>query len=261
VNEQAWNPGIQPYYATETVQLYHADAREILPLLPDRSVDMVLTDPPYGHRNNDGDLIHRREVALGRARVEAPPRPIAGDSPDEADELVTMLFREAQRVLADGGVCCAFAAGGGPDPSFARWALLMDGSLRFLHLLVWDKGGLGMGWHYRRNYELILVGRRKGDGSRLKWHGGRTTPNVIRTQRVIPSADEHPTVKPLGLLEKLIRLHTDPGDLVLDPFAGSGTTLRAAANLGRRAIGIECDERWCELAASRLTQASLAEAL
>jgi DNA modification methylase len=65
---------------------------------------------------------------------------------------------------------------------------------------------------------------------------------------------EHPTQKPIALLKDLISLFTDPGDTILDPFAGSGTTLVAARDLGRKAIGIELDPRWCAVAKKRLSQ-------
>jgi site-specific DNA-methyltransferase (adenine-specific) len=68
---------------------------------------------------------------------------------------------------------------------------------------------------------------------------------------------QHPTQKPLGLLKKIITQFTDKDDLILDPYMGSGTTLRAAMDLGRRAIGIEIDGGYCELAARRLAQRSL----
>lgn len=67
----------------------------------------------------------------------------------------------------------------------------------------------------------------------------------------------HPTQKPVGILEPLITYSTAPGDVVLDPFMGSGSTLRAAVDAGRRAVGIEVDERYCELAAERMRQGSL----
>jgi site-specific DNA-methyltransferase (adenine-specific) len=112
--------GVAPFYAADGIAVYHADARDLLPLLVDGSVDFVFTDPPYGHNN-----------------------PV------------------------------------------------------------------------------------------------------------------HPTVKPEALAARFIRLHTRPGDLVLDPFAGEGTTLAAAKKLGRRAIGIELEERWCARAARRLESIDL----
>lgn len=67
----------------------------------------------------------------------------------------------------------------------------------------------------------------------------------------------HPTVKPLPLLNKYIQIGTKPNDIVLDPFMGSGTTLRAAKDLGRKAVGIELEEKYCEIAANRLRQSVL----
>ena len=74
---------------------------------------------------------------------------------------------------------------------------------------------------------------------------------------VAPYPGKHPCEKPLVMVEHMIRVSTRPGDTILDPFAGSGTTLRAAANLGRKAIGVELDERYCEVIAKRLDQYAL----
>ena len=249
---------VKPYYDRAGVVIYHGNAREVCGAMVDASVDLVLTDPPYGHNNNDGDLIHNWEAALGQVwrgeAVRGAARPIANDGPDEANALVRWLFAESKRLLRHGGCCCCCCCcgGGGPDPQFARWSLWMDELLGFKQAVVWDKGGLGMGWHYRRNYELMLVGMKQGGP--CKWYGGNDQPNVVRINGIKPSADDHPTPKPVDLMALFVRLHTAPGDLVLDPFMGGGTTLVAAKNLGRRAVGVELDERWCELAARRCEQ-------
>jgi len=211
-------------------------------------VDLVLTDPPYGHNNNDGDLIANREAALGCGK-SGPPRPMANDGP-EANELVRFLFTQSKRLL-DKGCCCCCGGGGGPDPQFARWSLWMDEILGFKMCVVWDKGGLGMGWHYRRNWECVLVSQTS------KWNGGLTTPNVIRFPKIIPQATQHPTEKPVELKAFFVRLHSNEGETILDPFMGSGTTLVAAKQLGRKAIGIEIEEKYCEIAVKRLAQAQL----
>lgn len=112
-----------------------------------------------------------------------------------------------------------------------------------------------MGWHYRRNYEMVLVGQKRGGACR--WFGGNDVPNVVRFPGIKPQATDHPTPKPVDLPAWFIRLHTQRGDLVLDPFMGAGTTLVAAERMGRRAIGIELEERWCELAVKRLGQGAL----
>ncbi len=256
-----------PYYDDGLVQIWHADSRDLLPeLLAPASVDFIFTDPPYGHNQNDGDLAHRREAALGVLPPGAPAqegRPIANDGP-EANELVRWFFAEANRLLKPGCCCCCCCCcccggGGGPDPQFARWSLWMDAAIGFKQAVVWDKGGLGMGWHYRRNYELVLVGEKPG--AACKWYGGNDVANVVRLSGIKPTMADHPTPKPVSLPLRFIEWHSLPGDLVVDPFMGGGSTLVAAKAAGRRAIGIEVDERWCELAARRLAQGSLFEAV
>jgi site-specific DNA-methyltransferase (adenine-specific) len=247
---------MKPYYEKDGITIYHADCRDILPSLP--KVDLVLTDPPYGHNNNNGDLISRWEAALGKGDYvpERDNRPIANDG-IEANELIQWFFKEVARLLKPGGCCCCCCGGGGPDPQFARWSLWLDQYIPFKMCVVWDKGPLGMGWHYRRDWECVLVAQQPG--AACKWYGGNEISNVIRgIPRIIPQADDHPTLKPLKLMSKFIQWHTEQGDLVLDPFMGSGTTLRAAKNLGRRAIGIEIEEKYCEIAAKRLSQEVMA---
>jgi site-specific DNA-methyltransferase (adenine-specific) len=252
--------GVTPYYhdAEAGIAVYHADCRDVLPLIPEGSVDLVLTDPPYGHNNNNnGDLAHRREEALGlvkRGEVHAgAARPIANDGFDAACELVQFVYAEAGRVLKPGCCCCCCGGGGGPDPQFARWSLWLDDAVGFKQAVVWDKGGLGMGWHYRRNYELMLVGQKPG--AACKWNGGNTTANVIQgIPGIKPGEDEHPTPKPVDLMRRFVWLHSDTGDLVLDPCLGGGPTLVAAKTEGRKAIGIDVDERWCSLTLERLRQ-------
>ena len=250
----------KPYYEHGGITIYHADCREILPLLEPGSVDCIFTDPPYGHNNNNNrDLISRWESALGKGGycAERDNRPIANDGP-EANELVQWLFSESARLLRPGCCCCCCCGGGGgPDPQFARWSLWLDKAIPFKQMVVWDKGPMGMGWHYRRSYETVLVAQQPG--AACKWYGGRTTENIIRPgqygiRKIMPAANQHPTEKPTELPSHFIRIHSEPSDLILDPFAGAGSTLRAAKDAGRRAIGVELEERWCERAANRLRQ-------
>lgn len=233
-----------------------ADALEFIKSLPDQSVDMVFTDPPYGHNNNNnGDLIHRWEVALGRPHDgESNPRPIANDGP-EANDLFRNSLPEFKRVLKPGSVICCCCGGGGPDPQFARWSLWLDEVFEFKQMVVWDKGPMGMGWHYRRSYETVLVAVRKG--AKCRWYDeSNAVENIIRpksgTPKIIPNSEQHPTEKPVGLAKHFIRLHSQPGDLILDPFAGSGTTLVAAQQLGRHYIGCDITPEYVAMAQERL---------
>lgn len=136
----------------------------------------------------------------------------------------------------------------------------MDDVLSFKQMVIWDKGKIGMGWHYRRSYETVLVAS-KGKGKARWYDESHRIENVIRPgdygiRKIIPRADQHPTEKPSALAAHFIRLHTQPGDVVLDPFMGSGTTGLAAAELGRSFIGIEKDPRYFTLAKRRLKGAS-----
>ena len=233
------------------------DALTLIRELPDSSADMVFMDPPYGHNNNNnGDLIARREAALGCGGyvAERDDRPIANDGA-EANEVLAAILPEIKRVLVPGGCCCCCCGGGGgPDPQFARWSLMIDQVLNFKMAVVWDKGPMGMGWHYRRSYEMVLVSQK---GQKCNWYDeSHRVENVIRhIGKILPSKDQHPTEKPIELAQHFIRLHSQPGDLILDPFAGSGSTGVAARKEGRRFLGFEIDPKWHEAAAKRVAEA------
>lgn len=121
-------------------------------------------------------------------------------------------------------------------------------------MIVWDKGPMGMGWHYRRSYETVLVGQR--DTGKCNWYDETDRiENIIRhIPKVIPKETDHPTPKPTELSAHFIQLHTRSGDVVLDPFMGGGSTAEAAKRLGRRFIGVELDARWLSLVVERVQQ-------
>ena len=236
-----------------------ANCMDILPKIPDNSVDLVLTDPPYGHNNNSNeDLIAVWERACGRGDYipERDDRPIANDG-IEANEMFKLFLPEANRILKPGAVCCCCCCGGGPDPQFARWSLWMDEAMEFKMMVVWDKGPMGMGWHYRRSYETVLIAQKKG--AKCRWYDdSHKIENVIRhIPKIIPSKDQHPTEKPVKLMEHFIQLHTKENDLILDPFMGSGTTAIACINTNRNFIGIELSQEYCNIANQRIHQARI----
>lgn len=244
------------------MKLLRGDCLKRMAQIEDGSVHLVLTDPPYGHNNNNGDLIHRREASLGLlpSGADLPPaRPIANDGP-EANDLFRAILPELSRVLVPGGCCCC-CGGGGPDPQFARWSLWLDEVFDFKQMVVWDKGPMGMGWHYRRSYETVLVAQKPG--ARCKWHdNSKRIENVIRhIRKIIPKASDHPTPKPVELMRHFIRLHTRRGETVLDPFMGAGTTAEAALLEGRHFIGIELDPEYFKLARRRIREAQKALAV
>jgi len=229
-------------------------AEDVARVMDGQKADFVFTDPPYGHNNQDDDLqarIGRAMPTRPRGKPTAGNRPIINDSPEDAARVFAAFLEIAAGLLARGGCCCCCCcSGGGPDPQFARWSLAMDSAIGFKHAVVWDKGGLGMGWHYRRNYEFVLVAEKPGGP--CKWYGDNAVPNVIRgIGKIIPSAEQHPTTKPVALPAFFIRLHSQTSEIVADLFLGSGSTLIAAEQLGRRCFGIEISPAYVDVAVKR----------
>jgi site-specific DNA-methyltransferase (adenine-specific) len=141
---------------------------------------------------------------------------------------------------------------------FESWPDFYDAASSYMPIrnaLIWDKNRGGMGdteCEYARDFEVILYG---SHGRRPL--AGRRDGAVIRGIVPVGSDRDHPTEKPEELCGYLIRKSAPPSGAVLDPFCGSGPVLVAAKNLGRRAIGIEIEERYCEIAAKRLAQETL----
>ena len=133
---------------------------------------------------------------------------------------------------------------------------MLDRELNFKQMVVWDKGPMGMGWHYRRSYETVLVAFK---GKKCKWYDDtKRVENIIRPgmgiDKIIPSSEQHPTVKPDSLAAYFIKLHTQDNDIIMDSFMGSGTTGVAAQRMGRKFIGIEISEEYCEMSVRRITR-------
>lgn len=246
-----------PYYETDLGALYHGDCVDIMRDLPDNSIDLVFTDPPYGLNNNNGDMSHKSEAIFkGERNEQHVARPILNDG-EEANMYYQKMLFDAKRLLSAGScVCCCCMGGGGDDPRFAIWSNWMNEVLGFKQMVVWDKGPMGMGWHYRRSYEVVLVSKHKGSGKCNWYDTTNRVENIIRPHsgvpKILPSMDQHPTQKPDSLAMHFIQLHTTIGDQVLDPFVGSGSTLVACEKTNRRWVGIEIDEQFCEMAAKNL---------
>lgn len=231
---------MKPYWSSRdgAIVLHHGDAREVLPRLPHGrdGVDLLLTDPPYGV-NATVTGMRRKQLALDSV------------TNDHSTEIAWEVLPLAWRALK----FCRHAYVFGPfDLSRLPHATsVVD--------LVWDKEILNMGdlaIPWGNSHEPIHFAVRK-DGAEGTKQGGLIAKmrrgTVLRHQR--PSASgvkHHVTEKPLPLLRELIEASSLFNDIVLDPFAGSGSTLVAAMLEGRGAIGVELEEAWCEVAAKRL---------
>lgn len=233
---------MRPYYSDDLVTLYHGDCREWLADREDRSVDCVITDPPYDTRTHSGARSNKavRDVKSGARIID-----FASFTHEVQTEVFEHLGRITRRwVISTLATSTAF-----------KFDLEPPRGLRCLRVGVWVKPNPmpqisadrpGMGW------EPISFFHR--DDVKPTWHGGGKAGVWVHP---VVQNEGHATVKPLPMVADWVRLFTNPGDLILDPFAGSGTTLRAAKDEGRRAVGVEIDERYCEIAAKRLAQDTL----
>lgn len=228
--------------------LFLGDCLDVLPRLPDGGIDMIWTDPPYGHSNHEGDLNSRLNEVRG---IEG--KPIANDDGESMRHVVGAMLTEAVRVLRPDCCCCCCCGGGGPKPTFAWVADRMDNDgLSFFHSVIWDKSNPGLGWRYRRQHEMVMVAHRAG--GKLLWaNDGVTARNVYRLMP--PRERLHPNEKPLGLVRHFLGLHTTEEHMVLDPFMGSGTTGVACVKLGRKFIGIEIEPKYFDIACKRIEDA------
>ncbi len=233
-----------PYYEDGGITIYHGDAREVLPQLADKSVDHVITDPPF---EAEAHTLQRRVKRDGGVMViEALPF----DAIDEATRDATAL--QAARLVrrwvltfcqieASQTWRAAYEAHGLVYRRTCLW-IKPDGMPQYSG----DRPGMG--------YETFITMHAPGAS---RWNcGGRHGVWTVNKGES-GGAQPHPTTKPLRLMTALVGAFTDPGELILDPFMGSGTTLRAAKDLGRRAVGIEISEAYCEVAALRMRQSVL----
>lgn len=223
---------LEPYYQDDLVTIYHGDSRELLPRLNRASVDLVMTDPPYN-------------VPVKYENVE-------GEHPRSWGDLLVMepffagIFRELRRVTRDTGqvyVCC-------DDDTYPVFYKAAYSIWPKSHLIVWYKptGRHGAGWLH--SHELILHLRSAATEYRTAFRQDVVGIMPVRTLNRL-----HPAEKPGDLWGFLAdALPADKRAVVLDPFAGGGSVLRWAKDHGHKAIGIEIEERYCEIAAQRCSQ-------
>jgi len=212
----------KPYYEDEWVTLYHGDCLEITEWL---AADVLVTDPPYGQNYksnmNRGNRTNWHELIHG------------DNNTDLRDKSLELWGNEKAGLV------------------FGTWKIEKPKQTK--QTVIWDKtpcgymGDLSIPFGSAHE-EIYCIGK-------TGWTGTRQA-SIVNVQMLMSgdhNRPDHPTPKPVGLMELLIEKTTGT---IADPFAGSGATLLAARNLGRKVIGIELEEKYCELIAKRLGQAT-----
>ncbi len=222
---------------TPSMELIHGDCLEVMKTMPDKSVDLILVDPPYG-------------ISFKSSR-QTYQRKIENDSFEDWLAILPFMLQEFKRLLTDTGCCCCCCGGGGKTPVTAIFTMEAIKHFHLIQTLVWRKF-IGLGWRYRPAYENIII-LSKDKESYNFYDTSRKCANLIEgINQKIPIQGEHPTVKPLKLMEHLIKIHSIEGQIVFDPFMGSGTTGIACKYLNRDFIGIELDKEYFDIAKKRI---------
>lgn len=243
------------YYQDDHITLYHGDCAEVMPTLS--PVSHVITDPPYSahvHSNTRSQRMKsandrggrygadiRRNVDLGFDHLSSELRAICADQFARIAQRWVLVFSDVE--------------------SDHLWRDdLAAAGLDYVRTGAWVKVGATPQFSGDRpatGFEAVTIAHPKG---RKRWNGGGkhavwTHPIVLDRGR--NGSRLHTTQKPQELMHELVGLFTDEDETILDPFAGSGTTLAAARMLGRRSIGIEASEKYCEVIAKRFDQGVL----
>ena len=211
----------------ELNKIYNMDCFEGMKLLEDNSVDLVLTDPPYGINYYSGYY-----------KKGNPHKPI------ENDDTLFIPIDKLWRVLKPTGAMFIF---------YSHKVPLIDKRIR--NIIIWVKNNWSAGDLYKdfgNQYECIAYMPKE----KFKIHSKRYS-NVWKFDRISAGNLLHPTQKPESIIRRLIKIATETGDLVLDCFMGSGTTAVACKQLGRNFIGFEISEEYCKIANKRLEQENL----
>ena len=234
----------KPYHEEAAGLIYCADCLDILPQIPDKFIDLVLTDPPYAingkGKSNEIELLHKGDVVEFCNDWDGESMPLEWishitDKLNVNGALLCFCSQQHRQILRDE---------------------MENNRLRFKSIFYWVKhhGGLNP----RNNFvSRIEESQFFVKGKAWSWNGGGSCCNYFIEnfcELNCPANNYHPTQKPTRLISHLLKTISNINDLVLDPFLGSGTTAVAAKQLGRKFIGIEISQKYCDIAVQRLQQ-------
>ena len=239
-----------------TIELHNGDCLEVMRSIANNSIDLVATDCPYkivsggcrkipkdGERETSGILTHRHKDNKRTDWVDAvrTGKMFANNDIEFKDWLP-----DVYRILKDKSHCYIMV-------NSRNLAELQKQSekvgFKFQNLLMWDKGNVTPNRWYMQGFECILM-LRKGGAKNINNLG---SSNILKVPNIIGNKT-HPTEKPIDLMRILIENSTQPNEIVLDPFMGSGSTMIACLNTNRKGIGIELDKHYFDVATKRIDE-------
>jgi DNA modification methylase len=224
---------MKPYYEDSFCTIYHGDCEDVLPIIRGQDIHHIISDPPYAEKTHEGARTGKHDKSSKLIDFDSI----------SVEELrhVFWLCNPKRWIVATMDWRHVFPLEQCPPKGF-----------RFVRFGIWDKPTYtpqftgdrpATGWE--------AVGILHADGGRMVWNGGGTRAVWTCNKE---QNNQHPTEKPVSFVANFVSLFTDSGETIIDPYMGSGTTLVAAKQLGRKAIGIERKEAYCEIAAKRLQQ-------
>lgn len=252
----ATHPGKLFYESTgKDYRLYLGDSLKVLQRIPAESIDLVFADPPYFLSNGGMTCVGGKMVAVHKGKWDA------SKGVDEDYKFQAKWLRECQRVLRPNG--SIFVCGTRHNIFSVGFAMQSMG-YKLLNDIVWYKRNpppnLACRYFTHTSETLLWAAR----DQKARWtfnyqlmkrlNGGKQMKSlwsILPPGKAEKAQGKHPTQKPLELLERVVVSASNPGDLILDPFCGSGTTGLAATRLGRRFVGIELDPEYADLATRR----------
>ncbi len=233
---------MKPYYQDEWVTIYHGDCREVLPSIPDKNIDLVFSDPPYNVFGLDAfvDLSIFRKWS--KAWIDECFRTLKNNG--------TFILAGRQPVLSY--LLVDICDSGKVFREFITWHKIDSITpAREYHSTNYEQFAIFTKW-ISRTFNFIPV------ESKSKNYGAERNAGCIWEHCKISShhkeGTEHPTQKPELFLKRFIETYSNQNYFILDPFLGSGTTAVSAKKLNRKCIGIEIEEKYCEIAAKRCSQ-------
>ena len=226
------------------IKLYNGNCLELMKLIPDKSIDLILTDPPYkitarGNGGNSGGMFQKKEVNNGKVfKVN--------------DLEIEDWLPEFYRVLKDGTHCYIMTN----NKNITHYLSVIDSSLfHFIKNLIWVKDNKIMGQTYMSQFEYVIM-LRKGKHKRINDCGQSDVLQIPnKKMKNLEGKTIHDTEKPVKLNEILIANSSNEGETVLDPFMGVGSCGVACINTNRNFIGIELDEEYYNIAKEKIESA------